>query len=112
MFQQEKNMTPELVVASLAHCAKTGVRCVECPCGGAPACKEVYAKAVEIIESGIVLAKKQNDAIKAIKTELESVKQSKSEAIHKMWDAMLQVQQAYSNRCKELEEEVMRLKGW
>lgn len=112
MVQQEKNMTPELVVASLAHCAKTGVRCVECPCGGAPACKEVYAKAVEIIKSGIALAKKQNDEIEATKMELESLKQSKSEAIHKMWDAMLQVQQAYSSRCKDLEDEVKRLKGW
>lgn len=111
-MQQENKITRELVVASLKHCAKTGVRCVECPCGGAPACEEVYAKAVEIINGDEILKAKQSAALEEVRNQLDAVKESKTDAIRKMWDAMLQVQQAYSSRCKELEEEIMQLKGW
>lgn len=111
-MEQVKEMTRELVIASLKHCAKTGVRCVECPCGGAPACKVVYAKAVEIMTDDQILLAKKTAVLHEKQEELDEVKNSKSETIHKMWDAMLQVQQAYSSRCKDLEDEVKRLKGW
>lgn len=55
---------------------------------------------------------KQNMLINELKQELETTRHEKSDAIHKMWDSLLQVQQVYSNRCKELEKEIKRLRGW
>lgn len=54
---------------------------------------------------------KQNMMIDELKKEIELIRQEKSSAIHKMWDSMLKVQQVYSDRCKELEREIDRLKG-
>lgn len=55
---------------------------------------------------------KQNAIIEELRKELKAVKAEKSADINKMWESMLNVQQVYSNRCKELEKEIIRLRGW
>ena len=55
---------------------------------------------------------KQNMMINELKQELESLRQEKTDAIHKMWDSMLNIQQVYSDRCKGLEKEIKLLRGW
>ena len=55
---------------------------------------------------------KQNATIEELRKELKAVKAEKSTDINKMWESMLNVQQVYSNRCKELEKEIIRLRGW
>lgn len=55
---------------------------------------------------------KQNIMIEELRNELKAVRAEKSNDIHKMWESMLNVQQVYSNRCKELEKEIIKLRGW
>lgn len=55
---------------------------------------------------------KQNAVINELREELKAVKAEKSIDIHKMWESMLNIQQIYSNRCKELEKEIIKLRGW
>lgn len=55
---------------------------------------------------------KQNKMIEELSEELKAVKAEKSTDINKMWESMLNVQQVYSNRCKELEKEIIKLRGW
>lgn len=55
---------------------------------------------------------KQNIVIEELRSELKAAMAEKSSDIHKMWESMLNVQQVYSNRCKELEKEIVRLRGW
>jgi predicted nuclease with TOPRIM domain len=55
---------------------------------------------------------KQNIVIEELRNELKAVRSEKSSDIHKMWDSLLNVQQIYSNRCKELEKEIIKLRGW
>lgn len=107
-MQQE--MTRELIVASLNHCA-SGSRCTECPCGGAPACKEIYANAAKIINGDEAVKKKQRSRIEFLEDKIDAITKSKSESIHKMWNSMIQVQQIYSDRCKDLERELEEAKG-
>lgn len=73
-MQQE--MTRELIVASLNHCA-SGSRCTECPCGGAPACKDVYTNAARIINEDEAIKKVQQvyaNICKDLERELEEAK--------------------------------------
>lgn len=107
-MQQE--MTRELIVASLAHCAN-GSRCTECPCGGAPACKEIYSNAAKIIADDEAKRRMMLNEISFLKDKISSTIKAKSESIHQMWNAMIQVQQVYSNRCKDLERELEEVKG-
>lgn len=55
---------------------------------------------------------KQNIVIEELRKELKAVKIEKSVDIHKMWESLLNVQQVYSDRCKELEKEIIKLRGW
>ena len=107
-MQQE--MTRELIVASLNHCA-SGSRCTECPCGGAPACKDIYTNAAKIINEDEAAKKKQKSRIEFLEDKVDAITKSKSESIHKMWNSMIQVQQIYSDRCKYLERELEEAKG-
>lgn len=103
-------MTRDVVVSSLKHCA-SGSRCTECPSGGAPACKDIYTNAARIIEREEELKYKMASEISFLKDKVFSIEKSKSESIHKMWEAMMKVQQVYSDRCKTLESEIERLKA-
>lgn len=106
-MQQE--MTRELIVASLNHCA-SGSRCTECPCGGAPTCKDIYRNAARIINEDEAVKKKQKSIIESLEGKVSEITKSKSESIHQMWNSMIQVQQVYSNRCKDLEHELEEAK--
>lgn len=55
---------------------------------------------------------KQDIMIAELRNELKAVRAEKSSDIHKMWESMLNIQQVYSNRCKELEKEIIKLRGW
>lgn len=55
---------------------------------------------------------KQSVMIEELRNELKAVRAEKSSDIHKMCDSLLNVQQVYSNRCKELEKEIIKLRGW
>lgn len=111
MDEKKIEITRDVVIESLKHCAKTGVRCVECPCGGAPACKQVYAKAVEIIESDATQASAMHYKIIGLEKELEVARIKHSNNLHQMWESMLQVQRVYCDRCRELEQTINRMKG-
>lgn len=54
----------------------------------------------------------QNAVIEGLRNELEAVRAEKSGDIHKMWESMLNIRQVYANRCKELEKEIVKLRGW
>lgn len=103
-------ITRELVIASLRHCSGDA-RCVGCPCGGSPVCEEIYKAAADMLSSDETEKFKQYAKISFLEDKITRFTQDKAEAIKKMWDSMMQVQQVYSNRCKELEEEIARLKG-
>lgn len=105
-----KPVTRELAIASLLHCANGSI-CLECPCGGSPTCENVHETAARLLRLDEIQLIEARDTIAKLENALEDITKSKSESIKQMWDSMMQVQQVYSNRCKELEEELERLKG-
>lgn len=104
-------ITRDVVIASLRHCSKTGVRCVECPCGGAPACKEVYAKAVEMMESDQTKIAAQQYQIDTLEKSMDASRLRHSNNLHQMWESMINVQRVYADRCMELDKTINRMKG-